>query len=199
MTRRNEAGFTLLEVLVVVALLGTLAAMAIMVSPAFLKSARGGRGNRAGDGHVAVGSRNGDQSAAERAGCVCRARRHPDDSRGHRRERRRDRNDGAAHGSIRESHAVQGRRGVPNTPALFSLTGATTGGAIAFGTSTTRMFTSEGTFVNQAGRRVERDNFSGDPGRLAQRTRDHDLRSDGPHPRLALERPGVGGVRRWLT
>ena len=43
-TRRNEAGFTLLEVLVVVALLGTLAAMAIMVSPAFLKTARADAG-----------------------------------------------------------------------------------------------------------------------------------------------------------
>jgi prepilin-type N-terminal cleavage/methylation domain-containing protein len=37
---RNEAGFTLLEVMVVVALLGVLAAMAIMVSPSFTQSAR---------------------------------------------------------------------------------------------------------------------------------------------------------------
>ncbi len=36
----NQAGLTLLEVMVVVALIGTMAAMAIMVSPTFLKSAR---------------------------------------------------------------------------------------------------------------------------------------------------------------
>jgi prepilin-type N-terminal cleavage/methylation domain-containing protein len=38
--RLDEAGFTLLEVLVVVALMGVLASMAIMVSPAFTQTAR---------------------------------------------------------------------------------------------------------------------------------------------------------------
>jgi prepilin-type N-terminal cleavage/methylation domain-containing protein len=37
---RNESGFTLLELMVVVALMGVLAAMAIMVSPAFTQTAR---------------------------------------------------------------------------------------------------------------------------------------------------------------
>ena len=41
--------------------------------------------------------------------------------------------------------------GVPNTPDGFSLTNATLDGAVAFGSSPTRMFTSEGTFVNQQG------------------------------------------------
>ena len=37
---RDESGFTLLELLVVVALMGVLAVMAIMVSPSFIRSAR---------------------------------------------------------------------------------------------------------------------------------------------------------------
>jgi prepilin-type N-terminal cleavage/methylation domain-containing protein len=37
---RDESGFTLLEILVVVALMGALAAMAIMVSPSFTRTAR---------------------------------------------------------------------------------------------------------------------------------------------------------------
>jgi prepilin-type N-terminal cleavage/methylation domain-containing protein len=41
---RNDAGFTLLEVLIVVGLLGTLVAMAIMVSPSFLRLARADSG-----------------------------------------------------------------------------------------------------------------------------------------------------------
>lgn len=41
---RNEAGFTLLEVLVVVAVLGTLAAMAMLVTPNFTESARANAG-----------------------------------------------------------------------------------------------------------------------------------------------------------
>jgi prepilin-type N-terminal cleavage/methylation domain-containing protein len=41
---RKDAGFTLLEVMVVVGLLGVLAAMALMVSPAMLKSARADAG-----------------------------------------------------------------------------------------------------------------------------------------------------------
>ena len=38
--RRDESGFSLLELLVVVALMGALAAMAIMVSPSFTQTAR---------------------------------------------------------------------------------------------------------------------------------------------------------------
>ena len=37
---RDDSGFTLLEILVVVGLAGTLAAMAIMVSPGLIKTAR---------------------------------------------------------------------------------------------------------------------------------------------------------------
>ena len=194
MTRRNEAGFTLLEVLVVVALLGTLVAMAIMVSPAFLKTARADAGiEQAMDTlrlarETAISQRRNVRVVFVGLDAI-----------------QTTREDIGANGvvtgttvlrTVQFENRMQFRvvSGVPNTPAAFSLTGATTGGAIAFGSSTTRMFTSEGTFVNQAGRRVERHDFPGDPGRLTQRTRDHDLRPDGPHPRVALERPRLGGV-----
>ena len=39
----------------------------------------------------------------------------------------------------------------PGSPDGFSIVGATAGGAIAFGASPTRMFTSDGSFVNQQG------------------------------------------------
>ena len=150
-TRHDEAGFTLLEVLVVVALLGTLAAMAIMVSPAFLKSAKADAG-------------------IEQAMDTLRLAR--DTAISQRRNVRvvfvgldaiqTTREDVGANGvvtgttvlrTVQFENRMQFRvvSGAPNTPDAFSLTGATTGGAIAFGTSTSRMFTSEGTFVNQAG------------------------------------------------
>ena len=150
-TRRSEAGFTLLEVLVVVALLGTLAAMAIMVSPAFLKSAKADAGiEQAMDTlrlarETAISQRRNVRVVFVGLDALQTTRE--DIGAG-----------GAVTGTtvlrtVQFENRMQFRvvSGVPNTPALFSLTGATTGGAIAFGTSTTRMFTSEGTFVNQAG------------------------------------------------
>ena len=150
-TRRNEAGFTLLEVLVVVALLGTLAAMAIMVSPAFLKSAKADAGiEQAMDTlrlarETAISQRRSVRVVFVGLDAI-----------------QTTREDIGANGAVTGTTVLRTVQfenrmqfrvvsGVPNTPDAFSLTGATTGGALAFGTSPTRMFTSEGTFVNQAG------------------------------------------------
>ena len=149
--RRNEAGFTLLEVLVVVALLGTLAAMAIMVSPAFLKSARADAGiEQAMDTlrlarETAISQRRNVRVVFVGLDAI-----------------QTTREDIGANGvvtgttvlrTVQFENRMQFRvvSGVPNTPDGFSLANAASGGALAFGTATTRMFTSEGTFVNQAG------------------------------------------------
>ena len=150
-TRRNEAGFTLLEVLVVVALLGTLAAMAIMVSPAFLKTARADAGiEQAMDTlrlarETAISQRRNVRVVFVGLDAI-----------------QTTREDIGANGvvtgttvlrTVQFENRMQFRvvSAVPNTPDAFSLANATASGALAFGTSTTRMFTSEGTFVNQAG------------------------------------------------
>jgi prepilin-type N-terminal cleavage/methylation domain-containing protein len=150
-SRRNEAGFTLLEVLVVVALLGTLAAMAIMVSPAFLKTAKADAGiEQAMDTlrlarETAISQRRNVRVVFVGLDAI-----------------QTTREDIGANGvvtgttvlrTVQLENRMQFRvvSGVPNTPDAFSLSNATASGALAFGTSTTRMFTSEGTFVNQAG------------------------------------------------
>jgi len=149
--RRNEAGFTLLEVLVVVALLGTLAAMAIMVSPAFLKTAKADAGIEQAMDTLRLARETAiSQRRNVRVGFVGL------DAIQTTRE------DIGANGvvtgttvlrTVQFENRMQFRvvSGVPNTPDGFSLANATSGGALAFGTATTRMFTSEGTFVNQAG------------------------------------------------
>jgi Tfp pilus assembly protein FimT len=150
-TLRNEAGLTLLEVLIVVGLLGTLAAMAIMVSPAFLKSARADAGiTQALDTlrlarDTAISQRRNVRVVFVGLTAIQTLRE-----------------DIGANGAITgttilrttelENH-MQFRivPEAPNTPDGFSLADSTVGGAVAFGSSPTRMFTSEGTFVNQQG------------------------------------------------
>ena len=193
-TRRNEAGFTLLEVLVVVALLGTLAAMAIMVSPAFLKSARADAG-------------------IEQAMDTLRLARETAIS-----QRRNVRVVFVGLDAIQTTREDIGANGVvTGTTVLRTVQfenrmqfrvverrAQYAGRVLADGRHYRRCsrvrhvhdsHVHERRHVRESSRRrVERDDFSGDPGRPAERARDHDLRTDGPHPRLALERPRLGGV-----
>lgn len=147
----NEAGFSLLEVLVVVGLIGTLAAMAMMVSPTFLKGARADAGiTQALDTlrlarDTAISQRRNVRVVFVGLTAIQTVRE-----------------DIGANGAVTGTTTLRTTEfenhmqfrvvpDVPNTPDGFSLSGATQAGALAFGTSTTRMFTSEGSFVNQQG------------------------------------------------
>jgi prepilin-type N-terminal cleavage/methylation domain-containing protein len=148
---RDESGMTLLEILVVVGLMGVLAGMAIMVSPTFLKGARA------------------DAGITQALDTLRLAR---DTAISQRRNIRVEfvgltaiqtvREDIGANGTLTGTTTLRTMElennmqfrvvpDLPNTPQGFSLSGATKGGSVAFGASPTRMFTSEGTFVNQQG------------------------------------------------
>ena len=148
---RSEAGFTLLEVMVVVALIGTIAAMAIMVSPAFTKKAKADAGiSQAMDTlrlarETAISQRRNVRVQFIGLTAI-----------------RSVREDIGAGGVITGTTTIRTVElennmefrvvsGLPNTPDGFSLTYASLNGAVAFGSSPTRMFTSEGNFVNQQG------------------------------------------------
>ena len=142
----GEAGFTLLEVLVVVGILGTLAAMAMMVSPAFSQHARA----EAGISQVLDVLRSGREVAVSQRRNVqivfiglnaLRTQRIDIDG------------NGAQVGTttlrtVELENRVQFRLedGVPDTPDAFG--NAT---ALKFDTAGPWMFTSEGTFVNGVG------------------------------------------------
>lgn len=144
---RNEAGFTLLEVIIVVGLLGTLAAMAIMVSPSFLRLAKAD----AGVSQVLDVLRLARETAvSQRRNVIVR----PIGLNGLQTVRQDIGAGGVVTGTtvlrtVEFENGVQFRleSGVPNTPDLFPMNGT----PISFGTSPSRMFTSEGTFVDQQG------------------------------------------------
>jgi prepilin-type N-terminal cleavage/methylation domain-containing protein len=143
---RDQSGFTLLEVLVVVGVLGVLAAMAMMVSPTFSRQARA------------------DAGIAQALDAIRLARETAISQRRNVRVTfvgltaiQTVREDIGANGvvtgtTVLRTVELENRMrfrlepGVPDTPDEF---GAAT--AVAFGQSPTRMFTSEGTFVNQQG------------------------------------------------
>jgi prepilin-type N-terminal cleavage/methylation domain-containing protein len=146
-TLGNESGFSLLEILVVVAIMGTVAAMAIMVSPSFTQHARAESGiAQATDAlrlarETAISQRRNVLMQFVGLTAI-----------------RTVRQDIGANGvvtgttvlnTVEFENRVQFRLqpGVPNTPDGFPVNGTAT----AFGASPTRMFTSEGTFVDQQG------------------------------------------------
>ena len=142
----GEAGFTLLEVLVVVGILGTLAAMAMMVSPAFSQHARA----EAGVSQVLDVLRSGREVAVSQRRNVevlfiglnaIRTRRIDIDANGNQTGTTILR-------TVELENRVQFRLedAVPDTPDGFG--NAT---AIKFDTVGPWMFTSEGTFVNGSG------------------------------------------------
>jgi len=144
---RNEAGFTLLEVLMVVAVLGTLTAMAIMVSPNFLRMAKADSGVAQVTDVLRLAR---ETSVSQRRNIMVR----PVGLNGLQTVRQDIGANGIVVGTtvlrtVEFENGVQFRleSGVPNTPDAFPLNGT----AVAFGASPTRMFTSEGTFVDQQG------------------------------------------------
>ena len=145
-TVRGEAGFSLLEVLVVVGILGTLAAMAMMVSPAYSAHARA----EAGISQVLDVMRSAREVAVSQRRNVevvfiglnaIRTRRVDIDANGVQTGTTNLR-------TVELENRVQFRLepGVPDTPDGFG--NAT---ALKFDTAGPWMFTSEGTFVNNTG------------------------------------------------
>jgi prepilin-type N-terminal cleavage/methylation domain-containing protein len=143
---RNEAGFSLLEIMVVVGIMGVLAAMAIMVSPSFTEHARAEAGiAQAMDAlrlarETAISQRRNVEVRFVGLTAIQTARE-----------------DIGANGVVTGTTVLRTvefenhmkfllQPGVPDTPDAFGNTDA-----VAFGPSPTRMFTSEGTFVNQQG------------------------------------------------
>ena len=111
--------------------LGTLAAMAIMVSPAFLRHARADAGIAQAMDVCGWRAKRRSVSGAT-SGLSGRADAIQTMRRGHRRQRRRDGNDGAADGRVRERMQFRLGAGVPDTPGRCFAMDATRG-AIAFG------------------------------------------------------------------
>ena len=143
---RNESGFSLLEVLVVVGILGTLAGMAMMVSPAFSQHARA----EAGISQVLDVMRSAREVAVSQRRNVevvfiglnaIRTRRIDIDANGNQTGTTTLR-------TVELENRVEFRLepGVPDTPDGFG--NAT---ALDFDTVGPWMFTSEGTFVNNTG------------------------------------------------
>ena len=157
---RNEAGFTLLEVIIVVGLLGTLTAMAIMVSPSFLRMAKAD----AGVSQVMDVLRLARETAvSQRRNVMIR----PIGLNALQTVRQDIGAGGVVTGTtvlrtVECENGVQFRLepGVPNTPDLFP----TNGTPISFGPSPSRMFTSEGTFVDQQGDPLNGTFFLSRPG-----------------------------------
>ena len=144
---RNDAGFTLLEVLVVVGLLGTLAAMAIMVSPSFVRLAKADSGVAQVMDVLRLAR---ETSVSQRRNVIVR----PIGLNALQTVRQDIGAGGTVTGTtvlrtVEFENNIEFRLepGVPNTPDMFPMNGT----AISFGASPTRMFTTEGTFVDQQG------------------------------------------------
>lgn len=143
---RDERGFSLLELMVVVGILGTLAAISIMVSPAFMKHVKA----ESGIGQAVDALRVGRETA------ISQRRNVKIEFLGLnaiQTVRQDIGTNGAVTGTtvlatveLENNMRFQLQTGIPDTPDGFG-----NGTAISFGTSPERMFTSEGTLVNQQG------------------------------------------------
>jgi prepilin-type N-terminal cleavage/methylation domain-containing protein len=143
---RDERGFTLLEILMVVALGGTMMAMAMLVSPGFLRRARA----EAGITQAIETMRTAREIAISQ-------RRNVELRFVGNNEIQTVRQDLPTGTTTLRSITFENRvqfllvSGVPDTPDLFTPNPPGLTNPVAFGTSATRMFTSEGTLVDQNG------------------------------------------------
>jgi prepilin-type N-terminal cleavage/methylation domain-containing protein len=143
----NHQGFTLLEMLMVVAIMGTIAAMAALISPGFIRQQKA----EAGISQALEVIRSARETAISQRRNV-QIRFTGNDLIEVVRE------DISPVGttllrSIRLENGVRFLRvpGVPDTPDFFATGPPAQLGAVAFGPSATRAFTSEGTLINTAG------------------------------------------------
>jgi prepilin-type N-terminal cleavage/methylation domain-containing protein len=157
---RDERGFSLLELMVVVGIMGVLAAVTIMVSPAFMQHAKA----ESGIAQAVDALRVGRETAISQ-------RRNVKIEFIGLTAIRTVRQDIGANGTVTGTtvlntveleNKMQFRleSGIPNTPDAFPLGGT----AINFGTSPERMFTSEGTLVDQVGDVINGTMFLSIPG-----------------------------------
>jgi prepilin-type N-terminal cleavage/methylation domain-containing protein len=143
---RDERGFSMFELLVVIAILATLATITIMVSPVFLKQARA----EAGVGQAVTALRVGRETAISQRRNV---KLEFVGLSAIRTVRQDIGTNGVVTGAtvlstveLENNARFRIEPGVPDTPDGFG-----NGTAISFGTSPERMFTSEGTLVDQQG------------------------------------------------
>jgi prepilin-type N-terminal cleavage/methylation domain-containing protein len=183
---RNESGFSLLEVLVVVGILGTLAGMAMMVSPAFSQHARA----EAGISQVLDVMRSAREVAVSQRRNVeivfiglnaIRTRRVDIDANGNQTGTTTLR-------TVELENRVQFQLepGVPDTPDGFG-----NASALDFDTVGPWMFTSEGTFVNNTGDPINGTVFMSIPGQ------DNSARAISVLGTTALIRPWRWNGREW--
>jgi len=157
---RDERGFSLLELMVVVGILGVLAAITIMVSPAFMQHAKAESGIAQAMDALRVGRETAISQRRnvkiEFVGLTAI-----------RTVRQDIGTNGAITGStvlstveLENNMRFRLESGIPNTPDAFPLNGS----AINFGSSPERMFTSEGTLVDQVGDVINGTVFLSVPG-----------------------------------
>jgi prepilin-type N-terminal cleavage/methylation domain-containing protein len=147
-----RAGFTLIELMVVVGLIGVMSAVAIMVAPSALRSAKADSGGA----HVMAALRTAREQAIAQRRNVRVTFTAPNVVTATRVEV-----PGPATTVLGTTYLEDGVRflqfvGIPDTPDAFG-----NGSATSFGTATSYFFTSEGTFVDQNGDSVNGTVFLG--------------------------------------
>lgn len=142
----SQQGFTLLEMLMVVAIMGTLAAMATLISPNFIRHQKAEAGvSQALEvirnaRETAISQRRNVQIQFTGTNVIQSVRENiPNGTTGLR--------------TVELENRVQFLRvaGVPDTPDGFATGPPAQTGAVAFGPSLTRAFSSEGTLIDASG------------------------------------------------
>ena len=188
----DERGFTLLEMLMVVAIMATMAAMAVADVAELHPSPEGRGGGHAQALEVIRNARETAISQRRNVRIVFTGTNIIQTVRGEHPPRR-DHDapaDGASSRTGCSSSVCRSCRTRPTRSPPDPLRRR----RIAFGPSATRAFTSEGTLVDANGDVLNGTLFLGDSEPAEQRARDYGLRHDGAAADLAMGRRAVGGV-----